>query len=630
MKTTLRGTGRCAEILALAEARGYEPEASQTRFLVAHLSWCFEPLENAVPAGREARRGLIAGGDPVFAAYTYYPTVRGLLDCGPLDDAVAELEAGLAFTRRLGSAQSSEDLDIHRKMVGVLRGESAAGEGLSLDRFAEAPWALLHAHIAHAFLAAIFGDLVGLAKHTAAAIPLLQGDLDNYPSAIAIVLRGLALAAQARGTGDEDSGPLLAELNELIRWVAARGADAPDNFLHLLRLLEAERLWATGDFKGAVMGFDAARREARLRQRPWHRALIAEHAARFHLAHGMDLTGYDLLAEARREYLAWGATAKVDQLDWAYPNLRPSSEATPAQTADRSDRRAAVPAGTIDLLGILSASQALSSESSIERLHSRVSQVLGEMTGATGVHLLLWGDDGQEWLLPASGDGGGVAISRTGREPTVPMSAVRYAQRTREPLVVADATRDERFARDPYFADVGFCSLLALPIVGRGALRAVLLLENRLIRGAFTAERLDAVKLIAGQLAVSLDNAQVNAEYRRIADEQAALRRVATLVAQWRLAHGGLRRRGRRDRTAAGRRRRRAGPLRAGGGGHDRRPSRRRRATAAARYARQPRDEERRKYRSPRARVRHEREQRRADRGRRPAMGRRHRSMAGR
>jgi signal transduction histidine kinase len=40
-------------------------------------------------------------------------------------------------------------------------------------------------------------------------------------------------------------------------------------------------------------------------------------------------------------------------------------------------------------------------------------------------------------------------------------------------------------------------------VLGRGGLRAVLLLENRLIRGAFTADRLDAVTLIAGQLAVS-------------------------------------------------------------------------------------------------------------------------------
>jgi signal transduction histidine kinase len=40
----------------------------------------------------------------------------------------------------------------------------------------------------------------------------------------------------------------------------------------------------------------------------------------------------------------------------------------------------------------------------------------------------------------------------------------------------------------------------------------VLLLENRLIRGAFSTQRLDAVKLIADQLAVSLDNTQLYAE----------------------------------------------------------------------------------------------------------------------
>jgi signal transduction histidine kinase len=89
---------------------------------------------------------------------------------------------------------------------------------------------------------------------------------------------------------------------------------------------------------------------------------------------------------------------------------------------------------------------------------------------------------------------------------------LRYAQRTGEPLVTGDATRDDRFARDPYFAGVDCCALLALPVLSRGALRAVVLLENRLIRGAFSTDRLGAVQLIAGQLAVSLDNAQLYAE----------------------------------------------------------------------------------------------------------------------
>ena len=78
-------------------------------------------------------------------------------------------------------------------------------------------------------------------------------------------------------------------------------------------------------------------------QRPWHRALITERAARFYLAHGLDQTGYDLLAQARQDYAAWGATAKVAQLDWAYPALRPEPDATADDGGGRpgSLRRAA-------------------------------------------------------------------------------------------------------------------------------------------------------------------------------------------------------------------------------------------------------------------------------------------------
>jgi signal transduction histidine kinase len=293
--------------------------------------------------------------------------------------------------------------------------------------------------------------------------------------------------------------------------------DAPANFLHLQRLLEAERAWALGDFQAAAFAFDAALREVAGRRRPWHLALITERAARSYLAHGVEHVGYHLLAQARAAYLAWGATGKAAQLDWAYPTLRSRLETRPAeigdQTADLPHRRSTVTTGTLDLLGILSASQALSSETGLERLHARVVEVLSAMTGATAVRLLLWNDDRHDETIPGTGaDTATAPVAGIGHEQTVPIPVLRYVQRTGEPLVVDDATRDDRFARDPYFTDLECCSLLALPVLSRGTLRAVLLLENRLIRGAFTTERLDAVKLIAGQLAVSLDNAQLYAE----------------------------------------------------------------------------------------------------------------------
>jgi hypothetical protein len=148
------------------------------------------------------------------------------------------------------------------------------------------------------------------------------------------------------------------------------------------------------------------------------------------------------------------ATAKAGQLDWAYPALRPPADPTAGhdagQPADVQYRRSAVTAGTVDLLGIVSASQALSSETSIDQLHARVVQVLSAMTGATGVHLLLWDEDRQDWLLPApGGEGGTVPASDPGQERAAPMSVLRYVQRTGEPLDVGDASADDRFCRDP-------------------------------------------------------------------------------------------------------------------------------------------------------------------------------------
>ena len=496
-------------ILAVGEARGYEPDTSQARHRFDLLAWMFEPIENAAHHALRAREGLLAGGDPT-AAYTYYPTAYYLLDCAPtLDEYTEAMDAALAFVRRIGSEHIRQMLGSYRWLAGVLRGEGsfAAGEAVHPDEYADNPVALFFAHLNSAVGATILGDRAALARHTAAATPLLSAAPGLYPTAVFHLLRALALAAEVAAGDGDNRIDLLSELDEETRWLAARAADAPENFLHLLRLVEAERAWAVGDFRAAAVAFDAAQNVVGQRRR-WHRALIAERAARFSFAHGLDHAGAELLAQARQDYATWGATAKVAQLDWSYPTLHAHVRMVTEHGDDhRGD--ASVTTGMIDLLTVLSASQALSSATSVERLHARVVEVLSAMTGATGVHLLF--SDQHDWLLPVSGRQAD-AVGAPDREHAVPLSVVRYARRTAEPLVVADAVRDDRFARDPYFADVDRCSLLVVPILSRGTLRAVLLLENRLIRGAFTTDRIDAVSLIAGQLAVSLDNAQLYAE----------------------------------------------------------------------------------------------------------------------
>jgi signal transduction histidine kinase len=118
-------------------------------------------------------------------------------------------------------------------------------------------------------------------------------------------------------------------------------------------------------------------------------------------------------------------------------------------------------------------------------LQEQVADVLSAMTGATHVRL----------------------AGTSGSQPDRFSSAVRYVLRTRRPLLVADACADDRFARDPYLDGLGTCALLAVPVPSRGADGAVLMLENHRQAGVFAIDRLEAIRLIAGQLAVALDNA---------------------------------------------------------------------------------------------------------------------------
>jgi hypothetical protein len=61
-------------IVALGEARGYEPGTSQARHMLAAISCWYEPIENGVHAAQRAREGLIAGPTwPTPATPTSWP-----------------------------------------------------------------------------------------------------------------------------------------------------------------------------------------------------------------------------------------------------------------------------------------------------------------------------------------------------------------------------------------------------------------------------------------------------------------------------------------------------------------------------------------------------------------------------
>jgi diguanylate cyclase (GGDEF)-like protein len=519
--------------LAESEARGYEPETSQARFMFTYsaIHW-FEVLERSIEQAQHSREGLLHGGDLQTACFSYFPSLVAMLDCAPtLEICAAEIEAGLAFAARTGNDHSTTVYLPYRQLVRALRGETAAPGSLTDASFdEEARLASLGAnraadasfHVVRALVSGLFGDMDALSQRAVAAMPKVPHNF--YPAALAHLLQAIALAERIKAASAGQRAALLAELDACASWLARRAGDAPGNFAHLHRLVEAERAWAIGEFWAAACFFEAALHAVEPRQRRWHQALITERAGLFHLSAGLQHVGRKLMEEARQLYAAWGATAKAHALDRAHAL---SGRAAITGSGSGSERSVKVSADTLDILAILRASQALSSETSLERLQERVIELVGAMTGATQVTIAMWADDPEGWYLSASATGAGagpIRVEQAAERGLLPLTAFRYVERSREPLLVEDAARDDRFSHDPYLAGLGCCSLLVIPILSQGILKAVLLLENRLSRGAFSAARLDAVMLIAGQLAVSLDNASLYASLeRKVAERTTAL-----------------------------------------------------------------------------------------------------------
>ncbi|GAA1610200.1 diguanylate cyclase domain-containing protein [Actinoplanes couchii] len=520
--------------LTAAERHGFEPAASQVRFLTAMAGtpW-FEPLENAVRQTHDARDGLLRGGDLRNALYTYYTSVPQMLDVAPdLEAFNREAQAATAFADRIGAGNDTDMFVTTGRFVRGMRGledfdNDDYFEGLAGNDAAGAFYAVVRA-----LSAAIYDhdeDLVRYCGHLRRLLPANPGVYLNAPGA---VLSALGAAVTARATTGPERDEALAELDRSRDFLAARAAGQPGNFRHLLRLVEATRAAVHGDFTAAAAGYDAAMSDAATAGRSWHAPLITELAARFYLDNGLEHVGTRLLAEAMPGYVRWGAAGKVHALKRAYPSLG-SSFGLPGASRGGTTNVQSINLSTevIDLMAVLEAAKAINKERDPDQLRARVEQVLAANTGATAVHLVLWDEQAARWKLGADGDRPEMSADEAGERGLLPLTAIRYAERTREPMLVDDVSLDDRVGRDPYLTGLEHCSLLIVPI-GQGQSRAMLVLENRLSRRAFSG-RLDAVELIAGQLTVSLENAQVHASLeRKVAERTQELNKANSMLQQ--------------------------------------------------------------------------------------------------
>jgi GAF domain-containing protein len=348
------------------------------------------------------------------------------------------------------------------------------------------------------------------------------GVIDTSPNNMFESLARIGLCSQA--LGDEKRRHLRrarSNQKKMKKWVK----HAPMNHQHRYELVAAELARIKGHHTQAMDFYDQAIAHARAHLYLREEALANELAAKFYLAREQVKIAKAYLREARFLYQKWGALALVQHLDRKYAGLlheaitaAPAVETTTLAGTSTSTVSAT---GALDWLSVLKASQALSSEIDLEKLLQKMIKIVIENAGAQrGV--LLFEKEGH-WHIEAEGAAEREAavvlkslpMEVNGRHE-LPSAIVHFVSRTHETVVLSDAGKEGRFTNDPYVRQCASKSILCMPVLKQAELLGILYLENNLIANAFVPNRLEALEILSSQFAVSLENARLYHETKRL------------------------------------------------------------------------------------------------------------------
>ncbi|WP_272458700.1 trifunctional serine/threonine-protein kinase/ATP-binding protein/sensor histidine kinase [Polyangium jinanense] len=542
-----RRLGRELALLALSLSDRFRAPDDKCRssFLLANfISPWVRHLRESLPVNDAGYQAGLEGGELQYAGYILiYKLFNRFYEGAALDPIAQDLPGFLKLTQQTKNEIASDIIVGLRLALENLLGNTPSRTDFSAEGLDDAAYlAACEAHkssMALAFYPTLKAEVLYLHDEPARALevatrsePLLAAIIGNVAVAHHHLYHALSLAAVIPDAPEADRAGLRETLGALaadfVRWAET----GPDNFAHLSALVSAEVQRVDGRISEALDLYEQAIEGARRGNFLQHTALAYELAGKAWFARGRDSIAQAYLREAYRAYQLRGARRKLGLLRERYsPSLTPR---------DISERRSGPPSGPssttsrtagdrLDLGSVIKASLAISSEIVLEKLLTTLMHVVIENAGAQRGALVLE-KKGRlvvevDATVAATGEVVGVLRSTPIEEyPNASEEIVRYVARTRETVILDDAARAGAFTRSPYVASHAPKSMLVAPLLHQGKPLGIIYLENHLTTGAFTKERLEMLRLLSSQIAISLENAQL---YREM--EQRVLERTEEL-----------------------------------------------------------------------------------------------------
>ncbi len=495
---------------------------------VAIHHWKKPARETIAPLIEGSQSGLETG-DVEFAGVTAMHCGSYLFWIGePLESVAQKQTQFVEMMQAVKQEYQQTYLNLWRQTVFNLQGHhsepcrligTAFNEDDILPKVLEANYgmAIFGIYLAKSMLCYLFKDFTQAVANAELA--------DSYEPANAGIMvvpirqfyYSLALLATYHNVSSDKQREIVVQVESNQKQMKRWAFHAPSNYQHKHDLVEAEKARVMKQDFTAMDGYEKAIAGAFDNEYLNEEALAYELAAEFYFGRSMAKIAGLYMKEAHYRYQQWGALAKVENLEERYPQwLAPSS--TPAMPTMATTRQATIMASptrlitstsVLDLESVTKASQTLAGEIVLSKLLEKMMHIVIENAGAERGFLIL--PQNEQWVIEAEGaiDKEDVTVLHSlPVENHLPEAIVSYVARTHENVVLADARLEEFYTDNLYIRTHQTQSVLCFAIVYQQQLRAILYLENNLTTGAFTETRLNVLKMLSSQIAISLENAQ--------------------------------------------------------------------------------------------------------------------------
>lgn len=268
----------------------------------------------------------------------------------------------------------------------------------------------------------------------------------------------------------------------------------------------------------AVQGYRDAINHTNKRGFLHSEAISCELAGKYWLSQeDEDMAGF-YIKKARELFSRWGAHAKVADMTRYYSRLLETRESSLKAGAHSETNQ--IP---LDLNTVIKASQAIAGEIELKRLLANMMRIVIENAGAQKGFLIL--EKGGQWVIEAEGgiDSSEISVLHSQDielNDAVSTGIVNYVARTQDNVVLDNAVNAGDFTGDERIQQSQAKSVLCTPLINQGKVSGILYLENNLVVGAFTSERVELLNLLSSQMAMALDNAQLYANLEERVEER--------------------------------------------------------------------------------------------------------------